>query len=130
MGGALERFLERAGAAKATANAERGFAVEQALSVEFGQDFVGESQRFADRLGALVPERDFVAGAGEADGPGAADEPESDESDLAQFLPPVGFRSLRASPHFVAGLRRPIQRNRALTAIGASRFGASRGPAL
>ena len=55
---------------------------------KLGQNLVGEPQRLVRRVRLLVEESHLVAGAGEADRPGATDESQSDEGDLAHLRSP------------------------------------------
>ena len=79
---AVQRLLQRRGAAHARANGGRGIA-KQLVGGQVGQNLVGEPQRLIRRIRLVVPESDIVAGAREADRPGATDQSQSDEGDLA-----------------------------------------------
>jgi hypothetical protein len=59
--------------------------VNEPVLGEFRQNVVGEPERPVHRLRLVVEERDVMAGAGEADRPGAADQSQSDKGDLAHF---------------------------------------------
>src|SRR5271156_4494569 len=85
---AVQRLLQRRVAAHARANGGRGIA-QQLVGGEVGQNLVGEPQRLIRRIRLVVPESDIVAGAREADRPGATDQSQSDEGDLAHFRSPA-----------------------------------------
>ena len=79
---ALQRFLQRRGAAHSRANGGRKL-LQEPVRREVGQNLLGVPQSAVDRVRLLIPERDLMAGAREADRPGATDETQSDEGDFA-----------------------------------------------